>query len=857
MARKTKKRLKLTLLVLAALAVLLAFAISQMVRANQRYMTAQAQERLDATIQIMVEHMDQSYQGLALVFYDLLHSYRIHHSNEHLAQFAEAAKPLLLNALATLPQFTEYVIINERGVVIASNVPKAVGVHSQDREFFIEARKGARIPYLGKPVISWADGKRIVPLSWPIRDAEGRFRGLIAINFSSEYFAHTAERLLHSYPGATVAILYQDDTVFARGGIARRLSVDPVSDNNEDMSRIVIRRPSSKLPLVLVASMPVADVLAPLTGSTVLVWATFFVLTVGTGSLLLVLGRALVLSRQARLLAEQAGQAKTRFIAMVSHEIRTPLTGLMGLADLLGREPLTETQQGYVRSIAEAGETIRLIVNDILDIERLRGGKLRLKPVATDLRALLDEIEALYHERITAKQLSLTIETPETLPPLLLDRLRLGQILRNLISNAVKFTDRGSIRVVVELAPRMISVPDDNMGAPVWLRIEVHDTGCGIPQDQHARVFEHFGQFGHGQDEQEGSGLGLAISRMLARLMGGAMGFSSHEGEGSCFWLRVPSHAGNWRVPELDPQSPAVQDDPATPVAPRHQDEPIPDSAGLSLLVVEDADLNQRVMQAYLSRHGHRVVLADGAARALELMGQFRFDAALLDINLTDMDGWTLAESIRAMEGPAARTPLLLVSGMPADEAEPRALAAGFFAYVEKPVDWPRLLGLLATLPAATVDTQVDHSTAPAADEDDMPATAGAQQSQSGAEAWTAADALPVFDQAVLDELLDGLGRDTVSKLTGHFLDALDKFEAVAGSQQALDDAPAWRQACHDMKGMAGSLGIMRLGRLAELICRQGWPDGKGPQDYQAELIDLVVATRRALLATLDAAPTA
>ena len=370
--------------------------------------------------------------------------------------------------------------------------------------------------------------------------------------------------------------------------------------------------------------------------------------------------------------AEDASDAKTRFLATFGHEVRTPMTGVLGMTELLLDTPLDATQRGYVASIRTAGDHLLRLLNDALDLARIDSGHLELVEEAFDLHRMLDEVAALVAPLARRRGLEFDLLVAANVPRGVAgDCSRVRQILLNLLGNAVKFTERGGISLHATLS-----------GGDV--RFIVADTGPGLSSEQSAKLFRRFQQADGARTAARygGSGLGLAISTELAQAMRGRIGVQSTPGEGSAFYVDLPL-----REAPL-PEAPAEPDGAA-------------DARSLSLLLVEDDPVVARVVRGLLEAQGHRV---DHAAHALAAMADARvrrYDAALLDLDLPGIDGFALARQLRAngFDGP-----LLAVSARADAGSEPRAFEAGFDAFVRKPVTGAMLRDALQrvmrTLPA-------------------------------------------------------------------------------------------------------------------------------------------------------------
>jgi signal transduction histidine kinase len=299
----------------------------------------------------------------------------------------------------------------------------------------------------------------------------------------------------------------------------------------------------------------------------------------------------------ARREAERSGRAKGDFLATMSHEIRTPVTGLLGMAGLLEAEELSARQRRYLKAILTSGRQLLHIINDILDFSRFEAGKVELEAADFRLADVLEDVASVMTPQAAEKGLALELDTDEGLPPVLRgDPTRLRQVLFNLVGNALKFTHRGGI--IVSVGHR----PEDEEGR-VRLRVEVRDTGIGIPKEKQAALFRPFVQAeGSTARVYGGSGLGLAISKRLVEAMGGAIGVESVPGVGSCFWFEAPLGVG---------------DEAALAAAPEAAD--LAGVRPLRVLLAEDIELNRDLLGEMLGRHGHEVVFAEDGGEAVGL----------------------------------------------------------------------------------------------------------------------------------------------------------------------------------------------------------------------------------------------
>ncbi|MBB6064172.1 hybrid sensor histidine kinase/response regulator [Pseudoxanthomonas broegbernensis] len=367
-------------------------------------------------------------------------------------------------------------------------------------------------------------------------------------------------------------------------------------------------------------------------------------------------------------LAEQASQAKSRFLATLGHEIRTPMTGVLGMSELLLDSRLEPRERGYVESIRRAGEHLLRLVNDALDMARIEAGKLELDDQPFELRALVGEVAALMAPGAEQRGLAFHVRIAEDAPHGLRgDPVRVCQILLNLVGNAIKFTDHGE--VVLGVAA----------GAGGGVVFAVRDTGPGLNEEQKERLFRRFEQADGARTSARygGSGLGLAICQELAAAMNGRVEVDSMLGRGTVFRVELP-------LPEAE----------VVATVPRTADR---GTRHLDLLLVEDDPDVAEVVASLLRAQGHRVAHAPHGLAALGNVAVARFDLALLDLDLPGMDGLALARQLRAQ---GFAPPLLAVTARADVDAEQQARAAGFDGFLRKPVTGQMLAAAIdAVLP--------------------------------------------------------------------------------------------------------------------------------------------------------------
>ena len=390
--------------------------------------------------------------------------------------------------------------------------------------------------------------------------------------------------------------------------------------------------------------------------------------------------------------AEHATQLKSEFLANMSHELRTPLNGILGMAQVLTGGDLSSAQAEQVSIILESGQSLLAILNDILDLSKIEAGRMEMSFVEADIRHKLARVCKLYQPIAEDKGIKLRLVVDPSVPSLLmLDTVRVRQCVGNLISNAVKFADKGDILVVVTAQARSNDT--------TRITIHVSDNGCGIPQDKVAQIFESFVQAdGSTTRKYGGSGLGLPISRKLARMMGGDITVASEPGKGSIFTLTLDSQIVRQEKPAAFPPSvtPSALNDSMTVAT-----HPVSRTA-TRVLVVDDNAINRRVARSFLEQNDYDVHEACDGLQALDRLGARRFDLVLMDINMPELDGQRALDRLRAEDGPNVDVPVIALTADSMRGDREKYIARGFNGYVSKPIDQRSILTVMETCLANT-----------------------------------------------------------------------------------------------------------------------------------------------------------
>ena len=366
--------------------------------------------------------------------------------------------------------------------------------------------------------------------------------------------------------------------------------------------------------------------------------------------------------KQAQQLAEESMRTRDMFLANMSHEIRTPLHGVMGIAELLKKESLSDEQADYVEMIQTSTENLLVVINDILDFAKIESGNIRLETIPFDIHKIVHEAARSLSFKVSEKGLILRILGLEDELPLALgDPFRLYQVLVNLLSNAIKFTPHGIITIVVDASKR------DNERLPVTF--QVIDTGIGIDAENASLIFNSFQQANSSIPRlYGGTGLGLTICKNLVELQNGEIGVSSEPGRGSCFYFTIPYDVSE----EPAPRTPAVVLQPDL-------------LQGLSVLLAEDNNINQLIAVSMLGQWKVKVDIAQNGEEALAKAMRQQYDIILMDVHMPQLDGIEATARLRAQNGPNQYTPIIATTADAIQIGAGSCASLGFTSYLIKP----------------------------------------------------------------------------------------------------------------------------------------------------------------------------
>ncbi len=497
--------------------------------------------------------------------------------------------------------------------------------------------------------------------------------------------------------------------------------------------------------------------------------------------------------KRTSLAAMEGLQAKSRFLSAISHDIRTPLNGVLGALQLLNSKMTDSGDRNLVQVALRSGRYLMELVDQILDYAKVENSFVIRSDKVFTLSQLVEGVHSLFDDMIKDRNLSLSIEIESGEATLLLgDYDNIRHVLYNIVGNAVKYTEKGSISITGscrQTAPRMAE-----------LFLAVRDTGPGIDPSDQERIFEQFVRLKQSSMGVLGSGLGLSIARGLVEKMGGTLQVESALGQGACFSIRLPIELANSTIANQ-----SIQTSPASMESPRSGAAAAPTLPAMSILVVDDNNLNCQLLREALVQMGHRVTLADSGSAAIAAIraAPAEFDLVLMDIQMPDITGDEATQIIRSTIPEARTLPILAVTANAFSDQRDRYLKAGMSGVVTKPIEFDRLVAVMG---AARQSVRAD---APS------PTAQGPSLSGGGPTGGGGHDSDPVLDTDQIASLRRYMSEEKVQQLIDESLRMIHRRLDQMAEAVKTEDRPGLRALAHEMKGMAGNIGLMRISRAA------------------------------------------
>lgn len=480
----------------------------------------------------------------------------------------------------------------------------------------------------------------------------------------------------------------------------------------------------------------------------------------------------------AKEIAEKSLKVKENFLANMSHEIRTPMNGVIGMIDLLNETPLLEEQRKYVQTIKKSSETLLNILNDILDLSKIEAGKMQLRLAPISIEQTVEKLHSLFYQQATLKNIELLYSIDSNVPKVVLaDETRLLQILSNLTSNAIKFTDQGSVRIQISLQSKKDLVNK--------IRVNISDTGIGIAEDKLNVLFGYFNQVDNSSSKSYGgTGLGLAISKELSKLMNGEIGVQTEANKGSVFWFTFEANESKRLVEQKIETSNAFSSEKTFKDYPK-------------ILLVDDNAINLFVASEILRKAGCEIDTAGNGLEAIQKVKENNYRVVLMDIQMPQMDGIEATAEIRKLNL-AYTPPIIAMTAYSMKEDKDRFMINGMDDYIAKPIKADSLISKVK----AWLDSNAGKNGHSGADE---------------AMEETAVE-IPILDVEIFQKLKSLSGAEIIDQIYKEFEN--ESLEQIVDCKNSLPmgDFHNILNKLHTLKGVSGTLGLIELESITRLI---------------------------------------